>query len=486
MRAATITILACLLGTAAGAGVDTLWVTRLDLGADESGNGIASRGNAIAVAGYAWPSSTTDWLVVRLNQAGNIIWTRTYDSGADELAYDAFVDSGADILVTGFGQSARDAGRPGLLRPRELGRTWKTLARDQAIYALTARYDSGGDLEWLRTDPDCLGIGIAADSTGNAYVSGTYLTGTDLDLWLAKFNPAGETIWTRTFNFAAAEIGYRLALDASGNIAASAYIGDFSTFDILVLKLTPDGDTIWTRVYDRTPNDAPCGLAVDPNGSIVVAGSASKDTTNSDALVLKYNSNGVLAWDNVFDFDVDDAVTGAACDSAGDIYVAGYAGADYVYDCLTMKLDSSGSVLWTAVYGGSDTEAGTDVACDGDGNPITTGFVTDPVTFGSDLLVAKYSPFTGVVESHQPNATTVRARGTITAAPDFVISVPCPGRYDVRLCDLTGRATRQVFRGHLNQGAHRFSLAGQPAGLHIVRVTAPEGGISCRKLVLVK
>ncbi len=486
MRATILAILASILGVAAGSGVDTLWVRRLDLGSDESGVGIDSRAEAIAVAGYAWPSSTTDWLVVRLNQSGNIIWTRTYDSGADDFAYDACVDSGADIHVTGFGQISASAGRPNLLRPRGLGQAWKTLAIDQGIYALTAKYGSGGDLKWLRTDPDCLAVGIAADSAGNSYVSGTYLTDIDLDLWLAKFNPAGETIWTRTFNFAPAEIGYRLALDASGNIAACAYIGDFSTFDILVLKLTPDGDTIWTRVYDRAPNDAPCGLAVDPNNSIVVAGATSKDPATGDALILKYDSSGVLVWDNAFDFDEDDGLTGAACDSAGNIYVAGYTGVDDVYDCLTMKLDSTGNVLWTATYGGPDNEAAADVACDGDGNPVIAGFVTDPVTHGSDLLVAKYSPFTGSAEPRQANPTPVRDYGTITAAPEFVLSVPCFGRYEVRLCDLTGRARQSLFSGFLSRGAHRFSLGGQPAGHYFVRVAAPDGGVSCQRLVIVR
>lgn len=485
MRNTALALMACLLGTAPVLAQDTLWVRRLDLGSAEAGLGIASRGNAIAVAGYAWPSSTLDWLVVKLNQSGNTIWTRTYDSGADEYAYDAFIDSESDVLITGFAQSSAGARRPGQLRPRGFGQTWKTLTSDQEIYALTAKYDSAGDLKWLRTDSNCLAIGIAADSAGNSYVSGTYLTDIDLDLWLAKLNPSGETIWTRTFNFAPAEIGYRLALDASGNIAACAYIGDFETFDCLVLKLTPDGDTIWTRVYDRNPTDAPCGLAIDPNNNIVVAGMTSKGTT-SDALVLKYDSSGVLVWDEAFDFDLDDGVTGAACDSAGNVYVAGYTGAYGVHDCLTMKLDSTGNVLWTATLGGSDNDEASDVACDGDGDPIITGFVTDAVTPGTDLLTAKYNPFTGIAESPRSDLDPVRTRSTITAAPDFVLSVPCSGRYDIGLYDLTGRARRSVFSGLLSQGGHRFSLAGQPAGPYFVRVVGSDGAVSCHRLVLVE
>ena len=77
MKTIALAILACLLGTALASGPDTLWVRRLDLGADEYGNGIASRGNAIVAVGY---SSGGDWLVVRLDQAGDTVWTRTHDS----------------------------------------------------------------------------------------------------------------------------------------------------------------------------------------------------------------------------------------------------------------------------------------------------------------------------------------------------------------------------------------------------------------------
>lgn len=485
MRMTTLAILACVLGVAAASGVDTLWVRRLDLGSDEAGVGIDCRADAIAVAGYARPSSTIDWLVVRLNQSGNIIWTRTDDSGMHDFAYDVCVDSAANILVAGFAQNLASA-RPNLLRPRGLDQAWRTLSGFQSLYALTAKYGPGGNLEWRRSDSNCMAIGIAADSAGNSYVSGLYYGGSYLDLWLAKLDPAGDTVWTRTFDFDLIDIGYRLALDASGNIAATAYVGDGEDFDCVTLKLTPDGDTIWTRVYDRAANDAPGGLAIDPNGSIVVVGTTAKDTTASDALVLKYDSSGVLVWDEVFDYNEDDGLSGAACDSAGDVYVAGYTGADELYDCLTMKLDSAGNLLWTATYGGPDTDAASDVACDNDGNPVITGFVTDPVTFGADLLVAKYSPFTGVTESPCPGPAPVAARSIMTAAPDFVLAVPGSGRYDIRLCDLTGRTRQQIHRGLLSAGAHRFTLAGQPAGSYFVRVAAPDGGVSCQRLVLVK
>jgi hypothetical protein len=188
----------------------------------------------------------------------------------------------------------------------------------------------------------------------------------------------------------------------------------------------------------------------------------------------------------VYDFNPDDEAFGAACDSAGDIYVAGYTGSGYAYDCLLLKLDPAGDGLWTAVYGGTGDDGAIDVACDGDGDPVITGYAANPANDSLDLLVAKYNAFAGVVESRRWAPAAAPASRTITAAPDFVLSVPSSGRYDVRLCDLSGRTRQQVYHGHLNQGAHRFSLAGQPAGICFVRVAASDGTISSHRLVMIE
>jgi len=464
---------------------ETLWVRRLDLGVDEYGYGIAARGNAIAVGGLAWGTLTTDWLVVRTNQAGDTAWTRTYDSGLEECAIGICLDAESSVLVAGYATGYLGAHRSPVWRLLDDKQAWRTLARDQQEHALTAKYDSSGGLKWLRTDTSHLALGIVADSAGNCFVSGAYYSGAGYDLWLAKFNPSGDTIWTRTLDLAPLEIGYRLALDARGNVAATAYVGDGGNFDCLTLKLTPDGDTVWTRRFDLGPDDGGCGLAIDPNGNIIVAGMTRTDTT-SDVLVLKYHSTGVLLWSKVFDFDLDDGATGAGCDSAGDIYIAGCTGAHYVYDCLVMKLTPAGDVIWTATYGGSADDGAYDVACDSAGNPVIAGYATDSIAGSVDLLMAKYHAVGGIAESGRSNYGAVRTHSTITATPDIILSVPLSGDYDIRLCDLRGDVRQGIYRGHLSKGAHRFSLARQPAGLYFVRVAAPDGGISCHKLVLVK
>jgi len=254
--------------------------------------------------------------------------------------------------------------------------------------------------------------------------------------------------------------------------------------DWLTLKLTPDGDTIWTRRYDATPWDCCYGIAGDPFGNVVVVGCTSPDTTTL-AMVVKYDSSGNLLWSMPFSFGSQNGLAGASCDSAGDIYVAGYTGSQTDQSCLTMKLDSAGHVLWLTTYGSLAYNGASEVACDNDGDPVIAGYVTNSMGNG-DVLALKYSALTGIAESHAVPGTPARATTTITAAPDFVLAVPSSGHYDIRLCDLTGRTRQQLFRGTLTKGAHRLSVSAIPAGTYFVRVAAPNGGISCQRLVLVK
>lgn len=476
--------MACLLGLALASGPDTLWVTRVDLGADEYGNGIASSGTALAVAGYVRTASSDDLLAVRMDQNGDTIWARRYDAGGDEYAMSACLDAGSNILVAGFGQiGARRAGRLGR---RDFSPPWGLPTGELQAYAIAAKYDAMGESRWLTTSTGNQAFGIVADSVGNCYLCGGHaVSDTAYDLWLAKLDSFGDTIWTRTFDFAPIEIGRRLALDGSGNVVVCAQAGNFDNFDCLTLKITPGGDTLWTRRYDRSAHDNGWGIAVDKYGNVITAGSTMQDTL-SDVLVLKHDSSGTLLWDEVYDLHADDQAFGAACDSAGDIYVSGYTGSGYAYDCLLVKLDPAGDELWTAIYGGHGDNGAIDVVCDGDGDPVITGYVSNPANDSLDLLVAKYNAFTGVSEPPQAGRNTAYRRGSITTAPYIVISIPGSGRYDVRLCDISGRTKQRVCRGHLTKGAHRFSLAGQPAGIYFVRAAGWDGTVSSHRLVMVR
>ncbi|MDF7811593.1 T9SS type A sorting domain-containing protein [Hymenobacter sp. YC55] len=85
-----------------------------------------------------------------------------------------------------------------------------------------------------------------------------------------------------------------------------------------------------------------------------------------------------------------DKVTATATDSAGNVYVTGYAFRSTSYTYVTIKYDGgSGRQLWEAVYSGFNDRVPTSLAVDRDGNVVVTGS-----SYGStlyDYLTVKYS-----------------------------------------------------------------------------------------------
>ncbi|HWB81854.1 MAG TPA: hypothetical protein VG755_43125 [Nannocystaceae bacterium] len=96
------------------------------------------------------------------------------------------------------------------------------------------RYDSSS-LMWERSS-EAVGLGaIAVDSVGAAIVAGT----DNDDIWVRKFSPDGEELWTATHAGNAGDIDF----------ATSVAVGDDDTIVVGGNVITTDGERSWVRKY---------------------------------------------------------------------------------------------------------------------------------------------------------------------------------------------------------------------------------------------
>ena len=183
--------------------------------------------------------------------------------------------------------------------------------------------------------------GMAVDSSGNVYTTGTFRGTADFDpgagtanltsngnddIYVSKLDSSGNYVWAKNFGTASCcEQGYGIAVDSSGNVytigtfkntvdfdpgAGTANLTASGFLDAFVLKLDSSGNYVWAKSFTGTGNVYAASMAVDSSGNIYTTGyfteTADFDpgagtanlTSNGgyDVFVSKLDSSGNYVW----------------------------------------------------------------------------------------------------------------------------------------------------------------------------------------------
>jgi beta-propeller repeat-containing protein len=128
---------------------------------------------------------------------------------------------------------------------------------------------------------------VTGSFTTPATFTSTNLTGSGEDIFLAKYNSAGTLAWVRRAggnNAIYGDGGESVALDAARNVYVAGYFsgtGNFGTTnlpssgfdDVFVAKYNPAGNLQWVRKAGGANLDVPYAVAIDSGTNICVTGS---------------------------------------------------------------------------------------------------------------------------------------------------------------------------------------------------------------------
>ncbi len=354
-----------------------------------------------------------DGFVAKVNTGGTALVYAGYIGGSSfDVGSGIAVDGAGNAYVTGHTNST-EATFPGTVGP--------DLTYDGGVDAFVAKVNAGGTAlvyaGYIGGSGHDVGVGIAVDGSGNAYVTGSTTSteatfpetvGPDLtsnggeDAFVAKVNAAGTAlVYAGYIGGSSFDRGLGIAVDGSGN----AYVTG-QTF-------SNEGAFPETVGPDLTFNGG-----------------------DYDAFVAKVNAAGTaLGYAGYIGGSGDDVGIGIAVDGSGNAYVAGWTfstegtfpetvGPDLTFnggafDAFVAKVNAAGTALVYAGYiGGSGEDHGAGIAVDGSGNAYVTGSTssteaTFPVTVGPDLtsnanggysdaFVAKISPSIQVAPTASP------------------------------------------------------------------------------------
>jgi len=246
-------------------------------------------------------------------------------------------------------------------------------------------------------------------------LDGIALTGI-VDAFAVKLSPSGAKLWTRQLGADGAfTYGYGIGADTAGNVYLAGHTngtlpGNTSTgtYDLFLRKFDPDGNVLWTLQHGATLAVQVAGLAVDADGNSLVVGwtqgslDGQSNVGGEDVFVVKYDTTGTRLWTRMFGSPATDYATSVALDLTGNILVAGYTrgnidgnGNAGIDDLYVVKLTPDGSTLWARQLGSSAMDQAWSVAGDVAGNVYVAGWTRGSLDGqtshgGQDIVVVKY------------------------------------------------------------------------------------------------
>lgn len=329
---------------------------------------------------------------------------------------------------------------------------------------LISRVGVNGAPSWTMTMANAGGSaysvvrGIASDAKGNVFVVGEFRESTlvnnvnvnnagEVDIFLAKLDAAGTTVWAKSFGNAKSQFGNSIAVDADGNVVITGRMEGSIDFgggtrsggggdDLFIAKFANDGKQIWSRALGDNSSQIGYGVAVAPNGDVVVAGEifGTMDFTGGISLTSAgkadvfaarlAGSDGTTKWaHNYGDSSNDQIATSVAVGSNDSIVITGsmvgkcdFGAGDLetVTDrsnVFVAKLHSNGSLDWSQDYGNDDdNQAGYGVAVDPAQNILVVGYLKGTLTFGLTVL-------TDVASNGSPNTDMFVAKIAADGSP---------------------------------------------------------------------
>jgi Beta-propeller repeat len=363
-------------------------------------------------------------LISPATYAASLDWARQIGTSESDGAGGVAVDAEGNVYVTGSTYGSLGGPITGVEN------------------AFVTKFDPQGNLLWARQlgDDTTQGRAIAADQLGNVYISGwtnVNLAGPpspldDPDALLAKYDSAGNLLWTGQFTKSSEEYSNGVSADRLGNVFITGYtFGDLDgpnagERDAFVTKYDANGNRIWTKQLGTDGSDYGYSVSADGLGNVYLSGSTEGDlggpnSGGTDAFLSKFDGSGNLLWSRQLGPAEGFAI---ASDGVGGVFVGGTTSGDLngqnrgSIDAYVAKYDALGNQTWIRQLGTTKQDWGYGLAADGSGGVVIVGETSGNLAGtdgGYDAFCAKYDSLGQLLWAEQFGTTMVDAAGAVAS-----------------------------------------------------------------------
>lgn len=350
------------------------------------------------------------------------IWSKRFGDADFQLGLSVAVGGSSSVFQTGGFYGTVDFGGAPL-----------TSAGDSDIFL--AKFDGLGDHLWSARFGDAARqstSAVAADGSGSVLLGGSFEGSVDFgggpltsagqtDIFLAKFDGAGNHLWSKRFGDGVYQQGLSVAVNRSGDVFLAGYFFGTVDFgggpltsvggggDVFLAKFDGAGNHVWSKRFGDAVTQVGSSVAVDPLGSVLLAGYFEGTVDfgggplisagNGDVFLAKFDAAGSHAWSKRFG-DANFERASSVAVSGSDVLLAGYFSSDVLnfgggwltsqgsIDMFLAKLDGSGNHLWSRGLGYTGFAYASAIAVDTSGNIVLAGYFTGSVSIGGRLLTS--------------------------------------------------------------------------------------------------
>ena len=334
-----------------------------------------------------------DFYAMIMDEAGNVLWHRSYGGSKDENLADVVVTADGGFLLVG----------------NTLSYTF-----DNEEHVSVVRVDSTGNVMWNRTyegDSDTWAwAAIGTPDGGFLLVGGTDIHG-DLNMYGVKINSRGKVMWSRTYGVpTASDFARDVVKTSDGGFLLVGTLWRQAQVDMMVVKIDNQGRLVWSRAYGDNHDEEIFTATETKDHGFLLVGSRSISSIRRDIYVVKINAHGNVLWSRAYGGNSLDTAYHILKTSDGGFLLTGFT-SSFGFgeeDGYAVKIQSSGQLVWSRAYGGRGSDWLLDAVETSDGDLISIGYTENlwPAQMGLNyILKTDKSGFSGCNEMEAATQT---------------------------------------------------------------------------------
>ena len=461
---------------------DTVWTRIIGGNLNDYGYSVEPTndgGFIIAGCTNSFGAGFNDCYIIKTDESGNTIWTKTYGGPATDKAYSVQQTQDNGYIVAGhtcsFGAGECDV--------------WLLKLNANGDTAWTKTY-GGSDYDFSKSVMQLSDGGyVIAGHTGSSG-AGSY------DFYLIRTDASGAVIWENTYGGTQWDMAWSVDTTAEGGFIATGWTESFGAGgeDTYIIKTDAGGDTLWTRVLGGTGDEDGREVQLTSDGRYIIVGSTESFYPGSRYIYLiKMDSSGDTLWTKAY--GGPDGNRGYSVHQTTD---NGYVIAGYTYsytslwDAYIVRTGADGDTLWTRTFGWVDWDYAHSVRQTLDGGFIVAGWA-EPYGPDYDYVWLLRLGAETDIDNRRDNLIPERFAITQNYPNPFnaqtAINYDLPSASDVKIdiYDILGCKVETLMQGEQQAGYHQvmWNASDYSSGVYFYRIEAGDFA-ETKKMILLK